>query len=89
MSNVDYAIKKPSKIIAKETNSALYHEMQKVKARGNFIFRQELKDITPFCNLKCSIICNIILLGIFIITAVVIISSTKKSVQYSFDYTDW
>lgn len=64
-------------------------EIQKVKKRGNFILRQELKNLTPQCNIKFSLICNAILCLIFWIVGIPVLSSAGKSVSFEIPYTDW
>ncbi len=43
---------------------------EEVEKRGNFILRQELTTLTPDCNVKCSIICNLVLMIIFFVLGV-------------------
>lgn len=64
-------------------------EAQKVKNRGNFILRQELKNLTPYCNIKCSIIFNGLIFLFFMISSIIILSSTSKYSDYSIEYTNW
>ena len=64
-------------------------EIARVKNRGNFILRQELKDRTPECTIKCSIIFNMIFFVIFLVFSFPIIISSKNSLEFSYDYTDW
>ncbi len=55
--------------------------------RGNVILRQELKNLTPICNVKFAIICNALLSVLFFIFGIPIIASKGKIVEYSVDYT--
>jgi hypothetical protein len=64
-------------------------EQLRVRKRGNFILRQELKNLTPEFSLKCSIICNVSMSIIFFIFAIPILTSAKNSIEYSVDYTNW
>lgn len=55
--------------------------------RGNIILRQELKNLTPICNVKFAIICNALLSVLFFIFGLPIIASKGKIVEFSLDYT--
>lgn len=66
-----------------------HSELNRIKKRGNFILRQELKNLTIECSIKCSIICNTLMFFVFIIFAIPIIISSNSSIQISLDYTDW
>ena len=58
------------------------------KKRGNFIFRQELTNLTPECNAKCAIICNLILMILFFTFGGIIISSSQGIIEISQEYTN-
>jgi hypothetical protein len=60
----------------------------KPKKRGNFIFRQELTNLTPECNAKCAIICNSILMVLFFAFGGTIVASSNSIVEISQDYTN-
>ncbi len=60
-----------------------------LEPRGNFILRQELKNLSPGCSAKCAIVCNLILLIIFAIVAIPNFYSYNNSFEYSFDYSAW
>jgi hypothetical protein len=62
---------------------------EEVEKRGNFILRQELKTLTPDCNVKCSIICNLILMVVFFVFGGSIIGSANSVVEVVTEYTDW
>ena len=63
-------------------------EMQ-LKKRGNFLLRQELKNLTIECSPKCSIICNFSIFIIMIGLAIPILNSAKNTIRYNVDYTNW
>lgn len=60
-----------------------------LEARGNFILRQELKNLSPGCSAKCAIICNSILMLILVIIAIPNFYSYNNSFEYIFDYSSW
>jgi len=60
-----------------------------LEPRGNFILRQELKNLSPGCSAKCAMICNLILMTIFIIVAIPNFYSYNNSFEYIFEYSDW
>ncbi len=60
-----------------------------LEPRGNFILRQELKNLSTGCSAKCAIICNLILMVIFAIVAIPNFYSFNNSFEYSFDYSMW
>ncbi len=57
------------------------------QARGNVVFRQELRSLTPKCDANCAIIFNIILTVLFIVFALPIILTAKSIVEFSVEYT--
>jgi|LauGreDrversion4_2_1035121.scaffolds.fasta_scaffold606822_1 hypothetical protein len=62
---------------------------EEVEKRGNFILRQELTTLTPDCNVKCSLICNLILMIIFFVFGGSIIGSANSVVEVVTEYTNW
>jgi hypothetical protein len=62
---------------------------EEVEKRGNFILRQELTTLTPDCNVKCSIICNLVLMIIFFVFGGSIIGSANSVVEVVTEYTNW
>lgn len=56
---------------------------------SNALFQQELKSLTPNCNLKCSIICNSILLILFLAAGVPILLDANKIKEITINYTNW
>jgi len=57
--------------------------------RGNIFFRQELNSITPECGPKCALICNFILLIIFIGIGIPIVITQNDIFEMKVDYTNW
>lgn len=57
--------------------------------RGNVIFRQELKSLTPKCDIKCAICCNIIFLVLFLAFGIPIIMTAHSVIEFSTDYSTW
>lgn len=55
--------------------------------KGNLIFRQELKSLTPKCDAKCAIIFMVILILIFIGTGLPIMLSANSIKEYSKEYS--
>ncbi len=64
-------------------------ELMKVKKRGNFILRQELKDYTPECNYKCSIFINVLFSIIFLSIGTPIILSSENILETKVQYDTW
>jgi hypothetical protein len=62
---------------------------RKIKNNSNIIFRQELKMITPKCNLKCALICNILVMIILFILGISILVTSSNIIKYEIDYTKW
>jgi hypothetical protein len=58
------------------------------KLRGNIVFRQELKSLTPKCDAKFAIIFNIILFFIYTIFGVPIIIQSIDKLEYTHEYTN-
>ena len=60
-----------------------------IEPRGNFILRQELRNINPGCSSKCAIFCNLILMLIFFVISIPNFYSFKNSLEFSIDYSSW
>jgi len=60
-----------------------------IEPRGNFILRQELKNLSPGCSTKCAIICNLLLMIIFLIVSIPNLYSYNNSFEYIYNYTSW
>ncbi len=75
----------------KEKNKDLDKENSSTPSepRGNAVFRQELTSLTPECGFQCALICNIILILVFIGLGVPIIMFTRSITEYVIDYSDW
>ena len=58
------------------------------KLRGNFVLRQELKNLTVETTPICSIICNIVLTILFIVITVPISKSANSFKSYTSEYTN-
>ena len=57
--------------------------------RGNIFFRQELESITPDCNPKCALVCNLLLMIIFISFGIPIVITQNSIFEKKLDYTNW
>lgn len=55
----------------------------------DMILRQELTSLTPNCNVKCAVICNLILIMIFVSLGVPIVVLSNSIIEYHVDYTNW
>lgn len=66
-----------------------YSSAEAYKKKPHIILRQELKSLTPNCNIKCAVICNLILIIIFVCFGVPIIVSANSVIEYPVDYTNW
>jgi hypothetical protein len=55
---------------------------------GNAFLRQELKSLTPICNLKCALICNSVLTGCFLMFGLIVLLSSDIT-EIITDYTNW
>jgi len=64
-------------------------EIINAKKRGNFILRQEFKNLTPECSIKNSIIFNFVLMIMFLIFAIPIILSSSTTLRAEIRYDDW
>lgn len=53
------------------------------------ILRQEMNNYTPFCNVTCSIYCNLCLIIFFLALGIPIIIMSNSVKEYYVDYTDW
>ena len=60
-----------------------------LEPRGNFILRQELRNLSPSCSARCAIVCNLILMILFGIIAIPNFYSYNNSFEFSFDYSSW
>jgi hypothetical protein len=56
--------------------------------KGNIIFRQELRSLTPKCDPKCAMIFNAILILIFFIFGIPILISANNIIEYPKEYTN-
>jgi hypothetical protein len=64
-------------------------EIARIKRRGNFILRQELKDYTPECNIKFSLLINSIMLILFIGCGIPILNSSSATRIQEIPYDKW
>jgi hypothetical protein len=64
-------------------------EIIRIKNRGNFILRQELRDLTIECNFKTAICINVVFFIIMGIIGIPIYQSATNSFQDIHDYTEW
>ncbi len=55
--------------------------------KGNAILRQELKNLTPKCNVKFAVICNSLLGILFFTFSIPILYSTSGIEEFVEDYT--
>jgi hypothetical protein len=55
----------------------------------DLILNQQLKSYTPNCDIKCAVICNLVLLSIFVALGVPIVVLSSKLVEYTVDYSKW
>ena len=58
------------------------------KPRGNIIFRQELKSLTPKCDAKFAIIFNLFLFMLFTIFGVPVLIQSIDRLEYRKEYTN-
>jgi hypothetical protein len=72
--------------VSKIQENAFPHKSDKLM---DIILRQEMESFTPNCNVKCAIICNLILIVLFIVLGASIIASSNGIIEYSVDYTNW
>ena len=63
-------------------------EKNKTVKRGNFLFRQELKNLTLEPTPLCSMICNLIVGIIFLAVMNPIFKSSNDYLSYRVEYTD-
>lgn len=63
-------------------------ERSQVKKRGNFLFRQELKNLTLEPTPLCSMICNLIVGIIFLSVMNPLFKSSNDYISYRVEYTD-
>jgi hypothetical protein len=64
-------------------------EIARIKRRGNFVLRQELKDYTPECNIKFSLLFNSAMLLVFIGCGVPILNSSSTTLIQEIPYEKW
>lgn len=81
------------KIINQSSSSLLEHEksievIEEIKSRGNFLLRQELKDMTPLNTPKCIIIYHIFFIIIFVSISIIIFSTNSKKVFVEKEYSN-
>jgi hypothetical protein len=62
-------------------------EITKIKLRGNFLFRQEIKNITPICSIKCIMIYHLIFIICYMSISIPILAKSKNN-YYEIDYTN-
>lgn len=62
---------------------------KKLKLRGNFILRQELKNLTPECSIKFSVFCNLVIFSLFISFGIPTITSSLNTNEFEIRYDDW
>ena len=55
----------------------------------DLILGQQLKSYTPNCDIKCAVLCNLVLLSIFVALGVPIIVLSSKLIEYTVDYSKW
>ncbi len=53
----------------------------------NAILRQELNNLTPKCDVKFAVICNLLLSLLFFIFGIPIVTSTNSIIEFKYDYT--
>ena len=59
-----------------------------LKTRGNIVFRQELKSLTPKCDAKFAIIFNLCLFTLFTIFGVPVMIQSIDRLEFRKEYTD-
>lgn len=64
-------------------------QLKTTEKRGNPIFRQELNNHTPKCDIKFAIICNTFLSLVFFGFGIPILISTAVVKEFQYDYTSW
>lgn len=57
--------------------------------RGNSIFRQEMRSLTPKCDIRPIVFCNISLMIIFLLLGIFIVVNNKDNVEIKIEYTSW
>ncbi len=62
---------------------------KKENPRGNILFRQELTSITPQCSPTCALLCNLLLVVIFMVLGFPIVIAQNKVFEKKIDYTNW
>lgn len=61
---------------------------EKYKLRGNIIFRQELKSLTPKCDAFGAILCNIFLIVFFLLFGIPILAFSANIIEYKKAYAN-
>lgn len=59
-----------------------------IPKRGNAVFRQELKSLTPKCDVNCAIFCNFSLMILFFAFGIPILVAADDVQEYKLDYTN-
>jgi len=80
---------KEEKEDGKDAQNKLTDKDKLVEPRGNIVFRQELISLTPECGVQCALVCNIIMVLVFIGLGVPVIMFTQAMTEYIIDYNDW
>jgi len=62
-------------------------KLNKICLRGNFLFRQEINNLTPVCTIKCIMIYHLIFLICYISISIPILIKPKNT-YYEIDYTN-
>ena len=57
--------------------------------RGNIVFRQELKSLTPSCDPKCSMWFSFFMILLFLSFGIPIIVTGNSLLEFSNNYTNW
>lgn len=68
--------------------TALDKSVDKKELRGNFLLRQELKNLTPTCTPFKSMLINLVIFLLFIIFSIPIMRSSSDTFQFMINYDD-
>lgn len=60
--------------------------LQNYKIRGNVVFRQELKSLSPKCDATFAIVVNILLICIFLTFGIPILIYSSNVIEYKKSY---
>ncbi len=63
-------------------------DLNNIGQRGNVVFRQELRSLTPKCTLHCVMITYALLMTLFLIIGLPIVITENKIHKFSYDYTN-